>query len=218
MFLKDSKNKTELFEFTAETISLTPSDHEIIVTRNDTALCNSKRDVSGLACSHEEADTRMFVHARYAVIEGARRITLKVNDTDILVIAIAMFPLLQLDGLQELWVDFGSSSNRKLIPVHLIATSLGQERCDALLFLHAFSGCDTVSAFRQKGKKTLYSTWLAVPEVTPVFAKLSNCPGAVTENDMDAVQKFTVKVYDKNSEVTNVNEARLEMFTRKQTL
>ena len=143
LFLKDADNKTEFFQFMAEKIVSLPSENDIIVTRNDQALSNKNRDLSGLTCSHEEADTRIFVHARYAIIAGAKRITMKVNDTDILVITISLFSFLQQDGLQELWLNFGKSSSRKLIPVHSLVTSLGPECCSGLLFFHALSGCDT---------------------------------------------------------------------------
>jgi uncharacterized ParB-like nuclease family protein len=44
------------------------------------------------------------------------------------------------------------------IPIHDIVRSLGP-RSKALPFFHAFTGCDTVSAFVGKGKKTAWQAW-----------------------------------------------------------
>ena len=35
--------------------------------------------------------------------------------------------------------------------------------------VHAFTGCDTVSAFCGRGKKTAWNTWKVYPEVTTEF-------------------------------------------------
>ena len=37
---------------------------------------------------------------------------------------------------------------------HDVASTIGQEKTRSILFFHAFSGCDVVSAFHEKGKKT----------------------------------------------------------------
>ena len=111
----------------ADKILSLQSDYEIIVTKKNQAISNKNRDLSSLTCSHEEADTRMFVHARHAIISGAKRITMRVTDTDILVIAISLFKLLQDDGIVELWLNFGKKSSQKFIPNHTLVTSLTPE-------------------------------------------------------------------------------------------
>ena len=199
----------------ADTIAELPSNHDITITKNEQALNNQNKDCDALICSHEEADTRMFVHVRHAAIAGSRTVTLKVNDTDILVIAVALFSTLQLDGLEELWLDFGTSTNQQIIPVHDVVANLGQDICDGLLFFHAFTGCDTVSATRKKGKRTWYNTWRAFPEISAVFSRLSNSPTNVSTSDIDLLQRFVILAYDKNSQCTNVDETRLELFAHK---
>ena len=71
----------------------------------------------------------------------------KANDTDILVIAVAMFSSLHEAGLQELWVSYRQGCHLKWIPIHSLTTALSPERIHGLLFFNAFTGCDTVSAF-----------------------------------------------------------------------
>ena len=53
-------------------------------------------------CSHDEADTRVFVHARDATSQGSKPITVKANDTDVIIIAVSTMPSLQKLGLQKL--------------------------------------------------------------------------------------------------------------------
>ena len=67
LFLNDSQNKTELFSFIADTVVTIPSSYDITVTRNEHLISNKNKNLDGLKCPQEEADTRMFVHARHAV-------------------------------------------------------------------------------------------------------------------------------------------------------
>ena len=102
------------------------------------------------------------------------------------------------------------------LPIHDIAKCIGPDKTHGLLFFHAFSGCDIVSAFRGKGKKSAWQTWNIFPEVTPVFQKLNTYPVVLEEKDFDAIQKFVVMLYDKNSREENVDDCRLDLFARKQ--
>ena len=108
------------------------------------------------ACSHEEADTRIFVHARYAAGQGSKSVMDKANDTDVLVIGLSMFPTLYSMGLQQLWLAFGQGQNLRWIGIHDLFKDVGQEKAKGILFFHAFTGCDVVSAFKNKGKKTAW--------------------------------------------------------------
>ena len=85
-----------------------------------------------------------------------------------------------------------------------------------MLFFHAFTGCDTVSAFCNKGKKTAWQTWDVCPEASPVFSKLSQYPLTVEDGDLEILRRFIVQMYDRSSTATAVDEARLDMFARKQ--
>lgn len=92
-------------------------------------------------CTYEEADTRMFVHAKDSVLNGNKVLMIKANDTDVIVIAVSCFPSLKELGLAKLWIAFGQGRSLKWIPIH------GLEKTRGILFSHAFSGCDVVSAF-----------------------------------------------------------------------
>jgi len=44
--------------------------------------------------------------------------------------------------------------------------------CTSLPVFHAFTGCDTVSVFEVRGKKTAWKGWQVFPDVTDAFEHL----------------------------------------------
>ena len=85
-------------------------------------------------CNHEEADTRIFVHAKHAVAGGSKVVMIKASDTDVLVIAISAWSALQQCGLQQLRIAHGQGRNLRWIPVHDICQSIRPERSKRILF------------------------------------------------------------------------------------
>ena len=94
----------------------------------------------------------MILHVSDIARNKMSKVKIKTNDTDVLVISVAFFH--KIEGLDELWLEFGRKGNSfRYIPVHTIAHDLGEEKCRALLGFHAFTGCDSTSAFYGIGKK-----------------------------------------------------------------
>ena len=94
--------------------------------------------------------------------------------------------------------------------------SIGPEKGRGITLFHAFTGCDVVSAFRGKGKKSAWQTWDMCDVASDVFARLSQYPPTVNDNEMDILEKFVVIMYDRSSTATCVNNAMLDMFGWKQ--
>ena len=92
--------------------------------------------------------------------------------------------------------------------------SLGP-RTKALTFFHSFTGCDTVSAFCGKGKKSAWQAWNVFEEATEVFRKLGNLPETISDDDIQILEQFVVILYDRSSAVKKVNEARLDLFAHR---
>ena len=101
-------------------------------------------------CTHKEADTRMILHLEDAVRQQYNKVSIRTVDTDVVVLAITSAQRL---GINELWIAFGSGKNFRFLPIHKLVTALGPQRCIALPFYHALTGCDTVSIFGGKSKK-----------------------------------------------------------------
>lgn len=216
-FLRDSDNKTELFEYLADRIVSMCPDNVVVVTKGEKVLSNKSINFEGLQpCNHEEADSRIFTHVVHAAKQKTKSVLIKACDTDILVIAVGVFASLQNVGLEKLWLEFGQGQCIRWFPIHDLAVNLGQEKCSGMLFFHAFTGCDVVSAFRGRGKTTAWQTWAVCPEVGPVFSKLSQYPPTIEDVDLNILEKFVVTMYDKHSNTTKVDEARLHLFARNQ--
>ena len=176
------------------------------VTMGNAVLRNvDDQDLSDLqVCTHEEACSLL-----YAANHGVSDAIICSSDTDV-VLAVSHFQRLGL-----LWVDFGRGKDHRWIPIHEIASSMGS-KSSGLSFFHAFTGCDTVSSFHGKGKRSAWQTWNVFDKISPVFAKLSSPPVAVTDEDLQVLEEFVVLMYVKSSSYKSVNEARLDLFARKQ--
>ena len=102
-------------------------------------------------------------------------------------------------GLEELWVEFGVGVNRNWIAVHRLAHSLWPPKCGAFPSWYALTGCDTVSSFHGKEKKSAWETWKCYPEATDVFLALSNPVDVLSDNSISAIERFICLMYDKTT-------------------
>ena len=87
-----------------------------------------------------------------------------------------------------------------------------------LTYTGLFTGRDVVSAFHDKGEKSVWKTWNVLPEASTVFRNLSQYPPVLGEDDQSNLEKFVVIMYDMFSATDSIDEARLEMFARKQVI
>ena len=153
--LRNDENKQELFRFLATKFVhyQTADEKEIYCTFEDEVLGSSNSVVSSVVnpCSHEEADTMIFVHVNEIAQRGHSKVMVCTVDTDVVIIAIAHV----LDiGLQELWIAFGTGKNFRYVPIQEIVATLGPVKYVAISYFHAFTGWDAVSFFARHGKRS----------------------------------------------------------------
>lgn len=215
-FLRVDENKEELFHYLAEQLmTIGPEHGEVISTKGEAVVCNGRREntVDLSPCKHEEADTRLLLHATDAAKCGFTKVMLRTVDTDVVVIAVGTFHQMPLS---ELWIAFGVGKHLRYLPVHDIACSMGPEKSRALLTFHAFTGSDQTSSFANRGKKTAWEAWDIYNQVTPIFQSLSNSPSISSVIDaMPMLERYVVIMYDRTSTCETVNDARKDLFTRK---
>ena len=114
-------------------------------------------DVSMLVpCAHEEADTRLLLHAKHASETGQNSIIIRTVDSDVVVLALHAFPML---NLTHLWIEYGVGRHKRFLPIHQFAEKLGNNVCGGILFWHAFTEYDTVSAFAGHRRRTSWEAW-----------------------------------------------------------
>lgn len=213
-FLQSAENKKELFTFLTEGLQLLalPEGKCIYANSGQKTVCISSSGLDPLPdCTHEEADTRIFVHLDHAVKDGHTDITIRTVDSDVVIIAILVAAQLPV----RLWIAFGKGEHFRYLAAHECALALGRDKSLALPFFHAFTGCDTVSCFSTVSKKTAWKTWQAYDQVTKAFTDISYERLSPSEDNLALLERFVALLYDRTSNETTVNGARLFLFTKK---
>ena len=157
-FLHIDDNKTELFSLLAQQAITLPIEEgkELYSTCGDRVLTSANRsDLRSLEpCNHKEADTRLLVHVLDACSSGHPRILIKTNDADVVVLAVSVAENLPA---HEIWISYGTGKHLRHLAAHEINKMIGQQKAKALPLFHAITGCDTVSFFGGKSKKTAWN-------------------------------------------------------------
>lgn len=166
--------------------------------------------------NHEEADTRMVLHIIHAIANGCTSINVRTVDTDVIVILVGKFQDLKLmTNDLDLWVSFGVGKSFQNYSINSICSSLGECKSRGLPIFHALTGSDTTSAFHGKGKLSAWKAWQAYPDVTNTFEVLFVNPFNQLDQTSDhftKLERFTVVMYDKTSELDDLNVARQHLF------
>ena len=161
-----------------------------------------------LSCNHEEADTRLILHASDAK-QISERIVLWSPDTNVGVLGFQHYKNIK----RELWLHTGVKDKSRFVPLHEIVINLGTKHCDILPVCHALSGCDTKSAFSRLGKLKL---WNEVSGSVKTYKKLCDLGEniEITPNSLATVEKLIIKLY--GASVNTVSKAKYVLFFQKQ--
>lgn len=103
-----------------------------------------------LESTQEEADTRLLLHAYHAGRNGFSTVVISSDDTDVFVLALAFKSFLP----SSVYINCGTQATTRYMEITHVVQRHGSDVCRCLPGLHAFTGCDTVSAFSGKGKMT----------------------------------------------------------------
>lgn len=164
----------------------------------DLAVSSVSGILHHLCSTHEEADTRIVLHANDLVSQGHEHLVVHSRDTDVLLLLIHHV-------IAEVWMVAGTKQKPKYIPVHQIRESLNPQVCRNLLAYHAITGCDSTSQFSGHGKKKTWMIYKSQPDLLNAF----------TDSDSTAFTKaeeFVVKIYSPSSSLVHVNDLRTELF------
>ena len=98
--------------------------------------------------------------------------------------------------------------------INTICHNLREERSLALPFFCSYTGCNTISAFLRRGKKSAWEAWNCFSDVSTAFNTIASKPLTHLEIApiFSLLQRFTVLLYTKSSNVELVDEARMELF------
>ncbi|MES9882793.1 MAG: hypothetical protein ABW185_18145 [Sedimenticola sp.] len=208
-YIDSPENKANLAVFLSNELmsSQLPQSREIVTAGGfseiDAAKSSTGRDVNHLKADHEEADTRIILHAIDASQQGFERLNIVCKDTDVLVLLIHFADVL----CKDVRMKVGSAKAPKYIAVHDI--ELSDEMRECLPAFHAVSGCDTVSQFSGHGKK---STWKVFEGKPGLLKGLGT--GLLSEDVIANVEEFVCRIYSPSGEVKCVNELRCRLFQK----
>ena len=154
-FLRVDSNKAELFQFLSHALIdlFDLKAKQLVITVGESILSKPLLDDVDLIspCTHEEADTRMLLHAHHAALHGYDKVLVRTVDTDVVVLAVSVVQYLGTPA--ELWLAFGTGKHFCYLAVHKVANTLGPKKAQTLPMFHALTSCDTVSSFVGHGKK-----------------------------------------------------------------
>lgn len=121
-------------------------------------------EMSSLQCQRE-ADGRLLLHADHATREEYQSAVICSADTDIFVIYLAFCDKIE----SQLFQKCVTRTHRRIVDIWKVAATLGIKVCGALIGLHAYMGCDTVSAFAGKGKSSTLKLLTSNKEAQDTF-------------------------------------------------
>ena len=108
------------------------------------------------------------------------------------------------------------------MPANQIAVNLGEEKCRALSFFHAFTGCDTVSAFSGKGKSlpSTYGTFAHMSQPFSDYFRITflSMPVELRQEHLETIERFVILWYDRTSRLSSINDCHRSLFSKGRNL
>ena len=114
----------------------------------------------------------------------------------------------------SLFQKCGTRTRTRLVDIVKVAASVGVYVCRALIGMHAYTGCDTVSALAGKGKASALKLLTINREIQNTFLQLGQM-WDLSRELMDILEAFTCRLYAPKSSSTKVNDLRYDIFCAK---
>ena len=168
--------------------------------------------VPELKCSHEEADTRMILHAHHA----GGTCVIHSDDTDVQILLLS-----HSLALGKCYIKKGRRTKTRILELSIVTESLfkqlspgitEQDFLKALIGVHALTGCDTASAFSGKGKwKAIQLLFKNESYVKAMVEKGETW--SVSDATFNAAEELVCPLYRKKGQ--NVDLLRYELYCAK---
>ena len=127
--------------------------------------------VQELECSHEEADTRIFLHAQHAAEAGHSTVIIRSPDTDVAIIACGLAGQISA----RLILQTGTAQRMRYLDLTAIRAHLGNNVATSLIEMHSMTGCDNTSAISRRRKRAAFEL-LKTPRFQNTRSLLGNGP------------------------------------------
>jgi hypothetical protein len=211
-FMALPENKADLARLLSEELIIqAPNDKVVVVAggfeEEDKVISSQPTlDVTGLRASHEEADTRMVLHAIHS---EAATIVVSATDTDVLLLLVAHSSRCRCT---QLWMKAGTAKKRKYIPIKEVHSKLPPGSDEALLAFHALTGSDTTSFVAGHSKQTAYKVF---QEHHHLLIGLGD--GEPTDEKVKSAESFICRLYKVPAIIESADQARSILFAKAST-
>ena len=156
--------------------------------------------VTELGSTHEEADTRLLLHALHAALSGFCSTIVISEDTDGFILCLYFrhktIPC-------PSFLKCGSTTRTRFADI----TGIAEDVCRALPGLYAFTGCDTVSAMPGRGKIGPLKMVMQSKESFATFEELEE-EWQVQAQLFQKLCTFTCHIYTTSPGTDDVSELR----------
>ncbi len=215
-FLLSDKNKTALIEFLAkewqsDSYRQQLQQKQLFISYQDICIkvtSAGMEDCPALHNNHEEADTKLLMHAKHAADDGITPVIIASEDTDVCILFTAYADVISEKG--QVILKNHQKNRITFADIGSIQKVLGLDVCRALPALHAFTGCDSVSAFAGRGKIGAFKHVTASHTFTSLFSQLGE-DWSISEQSYKDLEKFTCILYGAR-DLDDVNECRYRIF------
>ena len=107
--------------------------------------------VPALHCKQEKADGRLLFYAAHAANDGYQSVIVCSDDTDVFIMYLGFHDKIG----SPLFQKCGTTAKKRIVDISMVAATVGIDGCRALIGMHAYTGCDTISAFAGKEASAL---------------------------------------------------------------
>ncbi len=221
-FLANAENKKQLIALLlkvwgSDSLAKKLQNRHVILVCEGVAYCLSSHDgqktdvteIHDLRSSQEETDSRVVLYCRHGVEKGYSYLRVRSPDSDIFFILLhyaKSFPN------TTILFETGKGNNKRL-NITEVAQKYTQQECSALLGLHAFTGCDTCSAFKGIGKVKPIKVLQKNPRFSHVLEQLGDS-WDIPDDLLVEVEELTCALYGK-PRFKSVNELRFHLLKAK---
>ena len=175
-FLSNSENKEQLIEmifkvWSSVEFSAKLNDRKFIMIKHGEAFeltTGGNQIIPCLTSNQEETDSRVVLYVAFAAEQGYDQVRIRTPDSDIFWILLHHARSIDI----QIIYDTGSGNNKRLINISSLCDHYSPSVCNALLGIHGFTGCDSTSFFKGKGKVRPMKLALKSPLFCSTFAKL----------------------------------------------
>ena len=210
-FLSNIHNKNELVKFLMGSwksmSSQIPAGQTIVVSGEDVIALNDELlHTDHLISNHDEADTRLVLHAS-KLLKDYETVVIRTVDTDILVIALHHYQNMVSELVQdrELIMWIGTGSHKRYLSVTQLNAAMPSNIKDNLLAAYALTGCDSVSDLFHITKARAIAT---LEKHTFNLRDVGEANTLLSQGCESECERFLAMLY---GDYTNLTEARYKM-------